>query len=137
MNCKEIIEKYLIENGYHGLQNSDLCSCVVDDLQPCENDFSQCTPAYLQKCENCIFSFECDDKNRDDDFFCLSDIPPNKKMKTEKELTIEKETRLMFDISDFVDEISFKYLLKQFNVESSEFKHLTIYLRENTEFEVE
>jgi hypothetical protein len=37
MNVKEIIETYLKENGYDGLQNYDDtdCACYLDDLCPC------------------------------------------------------------------------------------------------------
>ena len=43
MNCKEIIEKYLRENGFDGIINNDCC-CPVDDLASC---FSDCEPAHL------------------------------------------------------------------------------------------
>jgi hypothetical protein len=43
MNAKEIVEKYLKDNGYDGLCNSrEACGCRINDLFPCESDFSQC-----------------------------------------------------------------------------------------------
>lgn len=49
MKVKEIIKKYLIENGYDGLYGDD-CGCDLDDLIPCDNDCSMCEPGYKHKC---------------------------------------------------------------------------------------
>jgi|GEM_PF-2873433 len=46
MNCLEIVKNYLISNGFDGLQAEAECGCEIDDLVPCGNDFSQCTPGY-------------------------------------------------------------------------------------------
>lgn len=35
-NLKEIVEKYLKENGYAGLTDCDECGCHIDDLMPCD-----------------------------------------------------------------------------------------------------
>ena len=42
MSIKEIIEKYLKENGYDGLCNPDIsCGCgLKEGLFPCEGDYS-------------------------------------------------------------------------------------------------
>ena len=48
MNIKEIVEKYLKDNGYDGLCNSDFsCGCgLKDGLFPCNEPFSaDCVPA--------------------------------------------------------------------------------------------
>lgn len=45
MNCKEIIVKYLRDNGYDGLC-SDECGCGLDDLITCGEDPSECIPGY-------------------------------------------------------------------------------------------
>ena len=51
---KAIVEQYLKANGYDGLA-SDYCGCQLDDLAPCDNDFSHCRPADAHYCvyENC------------------------------------------------------------------------------------
>ena len=37
MTIKEIVKKYLEENGYDGLASPDLeCGCPIDDLMPCD-----------------------------------------------------------------------------------------------------
>jgi len=51
MNCREIIAKWLKENGYDGLCNEFMgCGCDVEDLGPCD-DFGagDCEPAYKRK----------------------------------------------------------------------------------------
>lgn len=61
MNVFDIIKKYLIDNGYDGLCCQD-CGCGVDDLVPCDDDFSQCVPAYKKPCnqEECPNPDECE-----------------------------------------------------------------------------
>ena len=51
MIIKEIIQKYLEDNEYDGLCNKD-CWCHVDDLQPCDEDFSSCSPGHYKMDEN-------------------------------------------------------------------------------------
>ncbi len=48
MTVKEIIEKYLKENGFDGLFNSDgECGCLLDDFMPCDSGGVQdCEPGY-------------------------------------------------------------------------------------------
>jgi hypothetical protein len=46
MNCKEIVKKYLKDNGYDGLYVPGECGCEIDDLQPCSEDMSECKPGY-------------------------------------------------------------------------------------------
>lgn len=51
MTVKEIVEKYLRDNGYEGLAGDD-CGCGLDDLAPCDNGFpSECVPAYRVMCD--------------------------------------------------------------------------------------
>lgn len=45
MNCKEIIKKYLDDNGYDGLCH-DECGCLKDDLYPCGECFDVCKPGH-------------------------------------------------------------------------------------------
>jgi hypothetical protein len=45
MTCKDIIEKYLIDNGFDGLCG-DECGCSMDDFMPCEGLCGDCFPAY-------------------------------------------------------------------------------------------
>lgn len=46
MNCKQIIENYLADNGFDGLQNGGECGCEISDLFPCGEDPTHCTPGY-------------------------------------------------------------------------------------------
>ncbi len=49
MNIKEIVEKYLKDNGYDGLWNQDdECGCTFDDLFECAGncDPNNCEPGY-------------------------------------------------------------------------------------------
>ncbi len=48
MTAKEIIEKYLKDNGFDGLYNEDMeCGCLLDDLCPCgEGIGSECKAGY-------------------------------------------------------------------------------------------
>lgn len=47
MNCQDIIEKYLEDNGYDGLYNEvSKCGCELETLIPCGEDFSGCKPGY-------------------------------------------------------------------------------------------
>jgi hypothetical protein len=61
MTCKEIIEKYLTDNGFDGLAG-DECGCPIGDLTPCEIPCGDCVPGYEYKvnqgkeCKDC----ECD-----------------------------------------------------------------------------
>ncbi len=53
MNVIDIVRKALIESGHDGLFNENAeCACLVDDLQPCGDDFSQCQPGYKHVPEN-------------------------------------------------------------------------------------
>ncbi len=46
MNVKEIVTKYLQDNGYDGLFNDGFqCSCIPDALMPC-GDCADCQPGY-------------------------------------------------------------------------------------------
>lgn len=47
MDVKDIIIKFLEENGYDGLFNSDgECACEISDLIPCCEACDQCEPGY-------------------------------------------------------------------------------------------
>jgi len=54
MNVKELVEEYLLNNGYDGLCCDD-CGCHLGDLMPCEGDIVGCQPAYKKPCN-------CDDR---------------------------------------------------------------------------
>jgi len=56
MNCREIVKKYLEENGYDGLYCHGECGCLLDDLAPCDSDFTSCEPGY--KHENAEYQGE-------------------------------------------------------------------------------
>lgn len=61
MIVKEIIEKYLRENGYDGLFHDGDCGCEVDDLIPCEVFCNNCEPGYKVSCnpETCELGGDC------------------------------------------------------------------------------
>jgi hypothetical protein len=47
MNVKEIIEKWLTDNGYDGLYNDEECGCQCGDLFPCDGPVDECRPGHL------------------------------------------------------------------------------------------
>lgn len=50
---RDIVIKYLQENGYDGLVSNDGdCGCRLDDLFPCTDYCLNCIPGYLVKCEH-------------------------------------------------------------------------------------
>jgi hypothetical protein len=46
MNVKEILTKWLKDNGYDGLYSDFECGCALDDLCPCDGDITCCEPGY-------------------------------------------------------------------------------------------
>jgi hypothetical protein len=52
MTVREIITKYLKDNGYDGLCCED-CGCEVEDLAPCciGENFIDCRPGYKVPCD--------------------------------------------------------------------------------------
>lgn len=44
MTVKEIVIKYLVNNGYDGLCTDD-CGCGIHDLNPCGECMCDCVPA--------------------------------------------------------------------------------------------
>ncbi len=54
MNAREFMKKYLEENGYDGLCQSEVdCGCGKDDLFPCGVIEWMCKPAYIRYCKDC------------------------------------------------------------------------------------
>lgn len=51
MDVKQIIKKWLADNGYDGLCGFG-CGCGLDDLMPCSG-CDCCQPAYKVICEKC------------------------------------------------------------------------------------
>ncbi len=49
-DCKEIVEKYLRDNGHDGLAGEE-CGCQIDDLFPCGEFGLDCVPGKLGKCD--------------------------------------------------------------------------------------
>lgn len=45
MTAKEIVAKYLTDNGYDGLC-TELCGCLTEDLAPCGCGVDDCVPGY-------------------------------------------------------------------------------------------
>ena len=51
INVKTILIDFLKQHNYDGLLNADLeCGCAIDDLIPCDFNFSECEPAYKLEC---------------------------------------------------------------------------------------
>jgi len=46
MTVKEIIQKWLRENGYSGLYNEIGCGCTVENLMLCGESCENCQPGY-------------------------------------------------------------------------------------------
>ncbi len=59
VTVKSILKEYLSQNGFEGIVNIFCeCSCELDDLFPCGEDFSDCSPGYKTECtcgEGCLF----------------------------------------------------------------------------------
>ena len=55
MTVKEIVKKYLEDNGYSGLyEESGECGCELLDLAPCGDMMERCHAGYKVKCtEEC------------------------------------------------------------------------------------
>ena len=53
-NVKEIIGKWLKENGYDGLYDEGGCACTTEDIAPCGYIGMDCIAGYLQEgCGRC------------------------------------------------------------------------------------
>ncbi|MGA1846871.1 hypothetical protein [Deferribacter abyssi] len=64
MTVKDIVIKYLKENGYDGLFDEVLeCGCRIGDLMPCYNP-QNCSPGRIKDCKKC-------DKYINDKYGCL------------------------------------------------------------------
>jgi hypothetical protein len=51
ITVKQILEKWLKENGYDGLATAN-CGCGLDDLIPCDGDgIWNCNAAYKEPCK--------------------------------------------------------------------------------------
>lgn len=83
LTVKEIIKKYLDENGYDGLYCPDLCACKSDDLAPCDNLTLECEPGFIRHCDSCNEKKETSDGECPEGWdYCLG---PKLKEKNEKE----------------------------------------------------
>ncbi len=52
MELKDIVKKYLDDNGYDGLLSEDAeCACDKDDLFPCGEPSARCTAGYKITCD--------------------------------------------------------------------------------------
>jgi hypothetical protein len=51
MTVKKIVEERLRKDGFDGLcggRACDGCGCILDDLFPCGQDFSECVPGHAK-----------------------------------------------------------------------------------------
>lgn len=54
MTVKEIVKKYLEDNKYDGLYSKFcICSCILDNLMPCEYNAEECKAGHKKNCEEC------------------------------------------------------------------------------------
>jgi len=52
MTVKEIVTKYLKENGYDGLCHAECeCACELGELMPCDEPCEECEPGYKVPCD--------------------------------------------------------------------------------------
>lgn len=52
MNIREIVDDYLLKNGFDGLFNPECdCGCARDDLMPCSDCTTECEPGYRRPCD--------------------------------------------------------------------------------------
>ncbi|MBD3197995.1 MAG: hypothetical protein GF317_23295 [Candidatus Lokiarchaeota archaeon] len=56
MTCKDIVIKYLKDNGYDGLA-SNVCGCNIEDFNACDETFENCKPGYETEDETGEFSY--------------------------------------------------------------------------------
>ena len=50
MAVRDIIKKWLVDNGYDGLCGEE-CGCLLDDLMTCEEGWAlECEPGYKVPC---------------------------------------------------------------------------------------
>ena len=62
MTVKEIVKKYLGENGYDGLYCNGKCACKLSNLTDYCEDPTDCKPGYKHECDTCDLSDdECTD----------------------------------------------------------------------------
>lgn len=77
MTVKEIIVKYLKENGYDGLFEPDgECGCRIDDLIPCSELNEHCETGYKKLCTDCNEQ-ECE--YRHEKSWCIVIVHPDEK----------------------------------------------------------
>ncbi len=53
MTVQDIIKRYLTDNGYDGLFNTDIdggCACEIADLAPCQEVGLDCKAGYKEPC---------------------------------------------------------------------------------------
>ena len=79
MTVKEIVMKYLKDNGFDGLYSED-CGCLVDDLIPCSSDAEYCEAGVKKNCSECENNLAIDERHNcaDDYDFCLGEKRKNK-----------------------------------------------------------
>jgi hypothetical protein len=91
LDLKDIVMRYLVNNGYDGLTNKDVhCSCSMDVLMWCGNPSPVCLPAYREPCEYvdgvCIW---CDspesEKDINDGMHFTTEKPRSRKNGTKKD----------------------------------------------------
>jgi hypothetical protein len=90
MNIKEIMKKYLKDNGYGGLRHSETnCSCAIEssendlsDLFECGEYCGDCEPAYTKLCER--IDGDCDHCEADEDNkICYTTENPKSEVKND------------------------------------------------------
>jgi len=76
MLVKDIVVKWLKDNGYDGLASED-CGCPVSSVPACDGyagDFVYCKPAILVECSDCNSNEDCDHRTLYDATECFRAI---------------------------------------------------------------
>lgn len=75
MNARDIIRKFLADNGYDGLTNGG-CGCGLDDLMSTDECTGDCVPAKRSKCNqaDCPAPGFCMAYETDGDIWCYRPV---------------------------------------------------------------
>lgn len=79
MTIREIVRKWLEENGFDGLCGEE-CGCAIDDFAPCVNwdcvGILDCKPAYRIKCKGLACENKCDGYDEEGNNDCFTTKKP-------------------------------------------------------------
>jgi hypothetical protein len=71
MYVRELLKKFLEENGYDGLFSTNIpCGCLIDDFIPCDGEILDCHAGYKVECKG--NSCEADCEYKENSSWCIS-----------------------------------------------------------------